>query len=159
MSYSHQPENYDCPFCRIVRDEPVGDGWTAPADVVYRNAHVTAFISAMWWPNNAGHVIVIPNQHIENIYVMPLDLHGHIMEAARQIAIAFKVVYGCDGTSTRQHNEPAGYQEVWHYHLHVFPRYDNDFLYDLSFHRRRAEPAERQHYAETLRRYFDGKDQ
>ncbi|MEP7294527.1 MAG: diadenosine tetraphosphate hydrolase, partial [Chloroflexota bacterium] len=59
--------------------------------------------------------------------------------------------------STRQHNEPAGYQEVWHYHLHVFPRYAHDYLYDLTFQRRLTTLEERRPYAEKLKRYFDGK--
>lgn len=57
--------------------------------------------------------------------------------------------------STRQHNEPAGCQDVWHLHVHVFPRYDGDDLY-LS----EALPGwvafeERQVYAERLRAYFE----
>jgi len=40
-----------------------------------------------------------------------------------------KQAWKCDGVSTRQHNEPAGNQDVWHYHMHVFPRWDNDDLY------------------------------
>lgn len=39
-----------------------------------------------------------------------------------------KAAYGCDGVSTRQHNEPAGDQDVWHYHLHVVPRWHGDAL-------------------------------
>jgi histidine triad (HIT) family protein len=42
------------------------------------------------------------------------------------MALTLKNVYQCDGVSTRQHNEPAGDQEVWHYHLHVIPRFDVD---------------------------------
>jgi histidine triad (HIT) family protein len=37
--------------------------------------------------------------------------------------------YACDGTSLRQHNEPAGNQDVWHHHVHVFPRFTGDELY------------------------------
>lgn len=48
---------------------------------------------------------------------------------ARRLALVLKQIHECPGVSTRQHNEPAGNQEVWHYHLHVFPRYDGDGLY------------------------------
>lgn len=154
--HSHAPENYQCPFCRIVNGDCASDLWTVPADVFYQNDHVTAFISARWWVNNAGHAIVIPNRHIENIYDLVPEIAVHIHEAARQIAIAFKHVYECDGTSTRQHNEPAGYQEVWHYHLHVFPRYTNDQLYERTQEHRHMTPEERLPYATRLRAYFDG---
>ncbi|GAB4436678.1 MAG: HIT family protein [Anaerolineae bacterium] len=150
--YNHAPNGYECPFCQIAAG--VDNGLTAPADVVCRDEWTTAFVASHWWLNNAGHVIVIPNQHIENIYDMPADIAARVHETARQAAIALKRVYRCDGVSTRQHNEPAGDQEVWHYHLHVFPRYANDYLYDLTFHRRQTTPDERRPYAERLRMHF-----
>ena len=58
--------------------------------------------------------------------------------------------YGCDGVSTRQHNEPAGYQDVWHYHLHVFPRFAGDELYGSR--KCLMPPEERAAFAERLRR-------
>ena len=151
--YSHASQDYDCPFCNVVSGS--GDSWTTQGDIIFKNEHVTAFIAAAWWPNNDGHVLIIPNQHIENIYDMPADVHMHIMETARLTAIGFKEQYKCDGVSTRQHNEPHGYQEIWHYHLHVFPRYKNDYLYDLTHQRRRTTEDERRPYAEKMRGYFD----
>lgn len=151
--FSHAPEDYTCLLCGIVKGsrEPL----TQPEDVIWRAEHITAFIGSHWWPNNPGHVIIIPNVHYEALYDVPPDVGAAIFEASRQVAIALKRVYGCDGTSTRQHNEPAGYQEVFHYHLHVFPRYTNDYLYDLTFQRRQTNPAERLPYAQKLRAYFD----
>jgi len=63
-------------------------------------------------------------------------------------------LYKCDGVSTRQHNEPAGGQEVWHYHLHVFPRYEGDNLYKSSAIRDFIPLEKRVVYAERLRAYF-----
>ena len=74
-----------------------------------------------------------------------------LLEAAQAAALAMKQAYGCHGVSTRQHNEPAGNQEVWHYHLHVFPRYAGDDLYLRSNEKRYTTPAERASYAEKLR--------
>ncbi len=71
---------------------------------------------------------------------------------AKHVAIALKAVHHCDGVSTRQHNEPAGNQEVWHYHLHVFPRFDGDQLY--SSRQQLALLEERVRHAEMLRNYF-----
>ncbi|MDP9383566.1 MAG: HIT domain-containing protein, partial [Chloroflexota bacterium] len=64
--YNHEPEGYDCPFRRLVRglDTKV----SGQDDVVYRDDQVTAFMSVGWWPNNPGHVLVVPNEHHENIY-------------------------------------------------------------------------------------------
>jgi len=69
-----------------------------------------------------------------------------------EVAIALKKVYQCDGVSSRQHNEPSGDQDVWHYHLHVFPRYKDDNLYKTE--RELSKQEERIKYADALRDYF-----
>ena len=69
-----------------------------------------------------------------------------MQEAIRDTALALKTAFDCDGVSTRQHNEPAGNQDVWHYHLHVFPRFTDDGLYAS-----RGEWVD----ADRMRRYAD----
>lgn len=151
--FNHAPKEYDCPFCRVVKGHDLEAPYTKQSDVVYRDSWVTAFICARWWENNSGHVLIIPNQHVENLYDLPSALSIKIHDLERKVAIAFKYAYACDGTSSRQHNEPSGSQEVWHYHLHVFPRYREDDLYRSSH---RMVPAEeRLPYAEKLKAYFD----
>ena len=120
--YNHAPTDYLCPFCRIVR-EIADDRIT---DIVCHDSTVTAFMSLHDSPNNLGHVIIIPNVHFENIYDLPVQLAARIHECSRAVALAMKAAYQCAGISTRQHNEPAGGQDVWHYHLHVYPRYEGD---------------------------------
>jgi histidine triad (HIT) family protein len=149
--YTHAPADYVCPFCPIVAGADNPSPYTQQSDVVYRDQHTTAFVTVHWYPNNPGHVLVIPNRHIENIYSLTPDIAAHVHEASRQIALAMKQAYGCDGISTRQHNEPAGSQYVWHYHLHIFPRFAGDRLYDLAHQHRMTTPAERLPYAEQLR--------
>lgn len=83
-----------------------------------------------WWPRNPGSALVIPNDHYENVYDLPPDLGAPIQHAVRDTALALKEAFSCAGVSTRQHNEPAGNQDVWHYHVHVFPRYQDDRLYE-----------------------------
>jgi len=159
--YTHAPADYQCPFCAVASGEDGPYPFTRQSDVVYRDEHATAFVNMRWWPNNPGHVLVIPNRHIENIYGLTPDIAVHVHEASRRVALAMKRAYRCDGVSTRQHNEPSGYQEVWHYHLHVFPRYADDRLYDLSHQHRTTTPEERLPYAERLRASFraEGPDQ
>jgi histidine triad (HIT) family protein len=150
--YNHAPNDYRCPFCLIVSHQMDASIETNPEDIVLATDQVTAFISSRWWPHNPGHVIIIPNEHFENLYDLPMNAATAIHALAREIALAMKQQYQCSGVSTRQHNEPDGNQDVWHYHLHVFPRYHNDQLY-LN-HRRRTTPEERQPYAVRLRAYF-----
>lgn len=153
--YSHTPPGYECPFCQVTAgvDRP-GRG-TKQRDVVYRNDHVTAFIATMWWPNNKGQVLVVPNVHFENIFDLPVDYAAEIHRGAQLVARAMKQTYNCHGISTWQHNEPEGNQDVWHYHLHVYPRYTDDQLYLTAGSP--IEPKERQSYADRLRNWMHTK--
>ena len=69
--YNHEPPAYHCPFCTIAAGLEADYCYTKADDVVLRTAFVTGFISSHWWPRNAGHVILIPNTHHENIYDLP----------------------------------------------------------------------------------------
>jgi histidine triad (HIT) family protein len=62
-----------------------------------------------------------------------------------------KEAFTCDGISIRQHNEPAGYQDVWHYHIHVTPRYLNNEFYLTYKEKNFMPPAERAKHAEKLK--------
>lgn len=115
--HSFAPPGYRCPFCAVVakiEDEHV---WTRQADVVPRDPLVTACVAAAWWPNNPGHVLVVPNMHFENLFELPAPYAAAIHTAAQRIGLAFMESYGAHGVSTRQHNGPAGGQDVWHYHV------------------------------------------
>lgn len=151
--HNHEPPGYVCNFCEIVRGDD--NEWNVQSDVVFRNETTCAFVNAMWWPNNHGHVLVVPTEHVENIYDVSGEVAGAIHETAKLVAMGFMETYGCDGTSTRQHNGPGGNQEVWHYHLHVFPRFLDDDLYSSA--RRRTTPEERTPYASRLREWIDGR--
>ncbi len=126
--YNHAPQNYRCPFCRNAADR-APDG---PLEFLYRDDDVFVKMNPKWWPRNPGGVLVIPNAHYENVYDLPDELGIPIQRAIRSVAVAMKIAFACDGVSTRQHNEPAGNQDVWHYHVHVFPRWEGDMLYESS---------------------------
>lgn len=152
--FSHQPDDYICPFCDWLAGNETP--YKQNNDIVYQDEEVTAFVSPKWWVNNPGHVIVIPNSHHENIYDIPHDVLSKVYGTAKEMAIAIRHSYeGCTGTSMRQHNEPDGNQDVWHFHVHVFPRYTNDDLYLNHENKRFVEPEERKQYVATLRQYLD----
>jgi histidine triad (HIT) family protein len=150
--FNHQPSEYTCPFCRLLSG--VETEFNMKQDVVYENEHTIAFVAPRWWENNKGHVLVVPRGHYENIYEIPDDMIGEVYKTVKKIAIAIRSTYECDGTSTRQHNEPAGDQDVWHLHAHVFPRFTGDELYKNSDANGIADAAQRLPYAEKLRAYF-----
>ncbi|HUZ16219.1 MAG TPA: HIT domain-containing protein [Gaiellaceae bacterium] len=138
-----------CTFCAIGAG---GDGLrTGRDDVVLRNEATTAFVAAEWWPGNEGHVLVIPNRHARDIYeIAEADLAA-VYATAKRLATAIRRSYGCEGTSMRQHNEPAGGQDVFHFHVHVFPRWADDRLYERTDEARGTTAEERAPYVTRLR--------
>ena len=92
---SHAPPGYECPFCRLLRG--VETEHNRLDDIVWRDERTTAFISPRWWPNNHGHVLVIPNEHVENLYAIDDELLGAVYATVKRVAIALKTAYGCDG--------------------------------------------------------------
>jgi histidine triad (HIT) family protein len=151
--HSHQPADYDCPFCRI--QQGVHNEHNQPADVVAVTDLAFARISPRWWPDNPGAVLVIPRAHHENLYDLPHDVGHAVWDLTQQVAVAMRSSYDCAGISTRQHNEPAGNQDVWHLHVHVFPRHDGDRLYQRHDEKRWASPEEREPWAERLAAALD----
>jgi len=148
--YNHQPEGYVCPFCGFVAGETTK--FNNVNDWVYRSDDVSAFIAPGTWPNNRGHVIVIPNKHYENIYDISETALAEVYKVVKTIAIAIRSTYDCDGITIRQHNEPAGDQDLWHFHVHVFPRYVGDELHHTG--RIFIDAEERAPYAKKLRDYL-----
>ncbi|WP_231104402.1 HIT family protein [Xanthomonas graminis] len=122
----HAPPGYDCPFCGIAATLPSPAPESA---VVLVDANVYALVPTHHYAGIQGNCLVIPRAHYENVLDMPDELGREVFCATRRLAHAMLATFGCEGISTRQHNGPAGNQDVWHYHLHVFPRYANDGLY------------------------------
>lgn len=150
--YNHEPQDFECPLCAVARGEETDIN--ARTDVVYETDTVVAYVSPKWWINNPGNIMVIPREHVENIYDISIELLCDINAVGKEIALAVKEVYECDGISFRQHNEPAGNQDMWHFHLHVFPRWKDDELYQNHNNSRFVTQEERLPYAEKLRGYF-----
>ena len=140
--YNHAPPGYECFVCNAVAGVP-GENV-----VVTDNEHALAIVSRRVWAYGPGHVLVVPKAHYENLYDLEDQAGLDIHRLTRRIAIALKEALGCDGTSTRQHNEPAGNQDLWHLHVHVFPRYDGDDLYRAGY--RDASMEERLAFAARL---------
>jgi histidine triad (HIT) family protein len=152
--YNHVPNKYICPFCLIVAGVEDKHVQTKQKDIFYRDENLTVFISSHWWPNNPGHVIIVCNQHYENIYDIPDPLLEKMLVFAKKIAVVLKKAYKCNGVSIHQHNEPAGNQDVWHMHIAVFPRYKNDNLYMLHKYKKLVAPEERLRFSNLLKKYF-----
>ncbi len=149
--YSHIPDDYRCPFCAMTqRSENLRD-YSRLSDIVYQDEWVTALIASHQYPRNTPNIIVVPNAHYENSFDLPPALAADIQSAAQQIAFALKQAYQCDGISTRQHSEPSGSQDVFHYHLHVTPRFRDDRFYHTIYEKALMPIDERAAHAKRVR--------
>lgn len=151
---SHAPPGYRSPFLDVVEGLETPTTLTKRSDVVYRDAALTAFIGSHRYTDHGGNTLIVPNVPFENLYVMPDEVLGALHAFSRRLAVAFKTVYGCDGVTLRQHNEPAGSQDVWHYHLHVIPRFEKDGFYAKPAQKVLTTLEERAPFAKALRAYF-----
>ena len=102
----------ECIFCQIIAR-------TIPAYIIMEDAAIIVFLSL------ENHPLIVPKQHIPNLYTMPDDLGAAIMRTAVPIANAVKRGLHCDGIYVTQANEPAANQDVFHYHMHIYPRWFN----------------------------------
>jgi histidine triad (HIT) family protein len=151
--YNHAPQGYDCPFCELSEGKETE--YNAQADIVWEDTNTLAFVSPKWWINNPANVLVITKKHYENIYDIPDAELSDVYKVAKKIALAIKESYPSDGTSMRQHNEPGGGQDVWHFHVHVFPRYRDDKLYQNHENKKFITKEEKKEYVKKLRERLD----
>jgi len=106
----------DCIFCKII------DG-SIPSNKVYEDEHVLAFMDVA--PLTKGHTLLIPKQHVKDLYEMPEDVARNLYAAAPKIANAIKKAFNPQGLNTINNNGAFAGQSVFHYHLHFIPRYDD----------------------------------
>ena len=86
MSAQHEPPGYDCPFCRLLHG--VETAHNTLADVVWRDEQTCGFVAPKWWSGNEGHAIVIPVEHVENLYEIGPGELGAVYATAQRVATA-----------------------------------------------------------------------
>lgn len=110
----------DCIFCKIVAAE-------IPASIVYEDEDILAFLDIA--PTNQGHTLVIPKLHVRNVFDATPETLGKMVTAGQKIARGMQEALSVDGVTLVMNNEPAGGQEVFHAHLHVIPRFEDDSIF------------------------------
>jgi len=109
----------DCIFCKIL----AGD---IPAHFVYEDDLVIAFLSLE--QPNPYKVLVVPRDHVEMVYDLNDELAGAIFKATVKIARSVRDVSKCEGMNLLQSNGEVGQQDVFHFHLHIVPRFSGDSI-------------------------------
>jgi histidine triad (HIT) family protein len=142
----HEPENYICPFCRILNDDN-----ERALEVLFETKHSVGFLGLHGNEKSGPTVLIASKKHYENIYNLPSEVIADSFSLAQKVALALKDEFGVDGTTIWQHNEPAGNQDVWHFHLHVKGRLDGDSLYEKTAYKLTSD--EKQRIRTKLRNY------
>jgi len=109
----------DCIFCKIVAGE-------LPSERVYEDEHTVAFMDIN--PATRGHTLVVPRRHARDLLeIEPGDL-CHVSRTAQHIAGLAHDRLGADGVNLLNSRGAAAWQTVFHFHMHVIPRYADDPL-------------------------------
>lgn len=107
----------DCIFCKILK----GD---IPSFCIYENDDFKVILDR--FPAAKGHVLILPKEHYQDLFELPEGISKQIYPLAQKIASAIKGALGADGINIVQNNGEAAGQSVFHFHMHIVPRYDGD---------------------------------
>ena len=107
----------DCIFCKITNGE-------IPSATVYEDSICRVILDVN--PANKGHALIIPKEHFDNIYSMDAETAAKIFTIATEVAKAQKAELNPDGLNILQNNGEAAGQTVFHFHMHLVPRYIKD---------------------------------
>ncbi|CAN2200934.1 Hit Diadenosine tetraphosphate (Ap4A) hydrolase and other HIT family hydrolases [Candidatus Nanopelagicaceae bacterium] len=110
----------DCIFCKIVEG-------SIPSYKVYEDDFTYAFLDI--FPANRGHTLVIPKKHVKDIHEADAQTYGQVAATAKVVADLLNAQLGSDGTTVFQMSREAGWQTVFHLHMHVIPRWKDDGLH------------------------------
>src|SRR4051812_41830147 len=109
--------NDDCIFCSIVAG-------TAPSRKLAETERAVAFLDI--FPLTRGHALVIPKQHARDLFDVPADDLTAVALLAQQVGTSAMGELAAEGVNLLQANGAVAYQTVFHFHVHVLPRYRGD---------------------------------
>ena len=107
----------NCIFCKIANGE-------IPSATLYEDEDFRVILDL--GPATKGHALILPKNHIANLFEIPEDMDAKAFILAKKIAKKMKDVFGCDGVNIVQNNGVAAGQTVFHFHIHLIPRYEGD---------------------------------
>lgn len=135
-------EDKDCIFCKLA-------GGEIPSATIYENSDFRVFMDVA--PANRGHVLIVPKEHFKDIFDIDAMTAGKLFSLATEVARAMKSVLDCDGMNLVQNNGTVAGQTVFHFHLHLIPRYANDGV-KIGWQPGESSPTELQELAKEIRK-------
>mgnify|MGYP000550289244 CR=1 FL=1 len=113
-SGGNQDDRQRCIFCKIA-------GGDIPSSTVYEDEQFRVLLDLS--PATKGHALILPKQHYANIFEIDENILRDLIVLAKKVASAMKETLNCDGVNIVQNNGEAAGQTVFHFHMHIIPRY------------------------------------
>ena len=107
----------NCIFCKIAAGE-------IPSATLYEDEDFRVIMDIE--PASKGHALILPKEHYANIYELPDELAAKVLVLAKKMIAKLTDIVGCDGYNVLQNNGEAAGQTVFHFHMHLIPRYEKD---------------------------------
>ena len=107
----------NCIFCKIANGE-------IPSATLYEDEDFRVILDL--GPASKGHSLILPKSHAANIYELPDEIAAKAMVLAKKMATKLRDGLNCDGFNIVQNNGEIAGQTVFHFHMHIIPRYKGD---------------------------------
>ena len=107
----------NCIFCKIANGE-------IPSKTLYEDERFRVILDL--GPASKGHALILPKDHYANLYELPDETAGDVMKLAKKMAAQMTERLGCEGFNLVQNNGELAGQTVFHFHMHLIPRYRDD---------------------------------
>ena len=107
----------NCLFCKLA-------GGEIPTATLYEDEDFRVILDAN--PAAKGHALIIPKEHYANLYELDDELAGKVLVLAKKMITKLTDILGCDGYNIVQNNGEAAGQTVFHFHMHLIPRFKDD---------------------------------
>lgn len=107
----------NCIFCKIANGE-------IPSRTLYEDKDFRVILDL--GPATRGHALILPKEHAANLFELSEETAGKAMILAKKMAARMKEKLNCDGFNVIQNNGEVAGQTVFHFHMHLLPRYEND---------------------------------
>lgn len=107
----------NCIFCKLANKD-------IPTNIIYEDDRFTVILDAS--PATKGHALILPKNHAANIYELPDEDASAVFVLAKKLATKMTEILHCDGFNIVQNNGEVAGQTVFHFHMHLIPRYKED---------------------------------
>ena len=105
----------NCIFCKLANG-------VFPTNSIYEDEEFNVILDL--GPATKGHALILPKDHYKNLYELPDEVGAKVIKLAKKMAIQMTDKLGADGFNLVQNNGVAAGQTVFHFHMHVIPRYE-----------------------------------